>query len=157
MKRLSLVAAFLTLTATAAFAADIERLPGASPAMPFAAMVAVPPGYTTYYVSGSVASPKTPAKDGKPADWGDIGYQTRSCLENLKTVMARMGVGLGDVVQAHVYLAPGADFAAMNKVWLTEFGTAAQPNKPARAAFHVQALAVPGPLLEIEFIAARKP
>ena len=44
----------------------------------------------------------------------------------------------------------------MNKVWLTEFGTAAQPNKPARAAFHVQALAAPGAQLEIEFIAAKK-
>ncbi len=106
--------------------------------------------------SGSVATPKSPAANGKPADWGDISYQTKSTLEGLKATMAKMGVGLGDVVQAHVFLTPDADFGAMNKVWLTEFGTKDQPNKPARAAFHVQALAGPGPLLEIEFIAAKK-
>ena len=38
---------------------------------------------------------------------------------------------------------------------LTEFGTAAQPNKPARAAFFVHGLAAPGAQLEIEFIAAK--
>ena len=149
-------AALLCGSAGGACAADIVRVPEASPMAPFVALAAVPPGYTTYYISGSVASPKTPAANGKPADWGDISYQTKSCLENLKATMAKAGIGLGDVVQAHVYLDPKADFMAMNKVWLTEFGTKEQPNKPARAAFHVQALAGPGPLLEIEFIAAKK-
>jgi enamine deaminase RidA (YjgF/YER057c/UK114 family) len=45
---------------------------------------------------------------------------------------------------------------AMNKVWGTEFGTATQPNKPARAAFRTNALVLPGALLEIELIAAKK-
>jgi len=35
------------------------------------------------------------------------------------------------------------------------FGTAAQPNKPARSAVQVAALVVPGPLLEIEVVAAK--
>ena len=52
---------------------------------------------------------------------------------------------------------PKADFAAMNKVWGNEFGTTVQPNKPARATDFVQALVTPGVLLEIEFIAVRKP
>ena len=144
-------------------AADVTRL--TEPAMaaaPFAEAVTVPPGYTTYYVSGSVASPKTPAAGGKPAVWGDIGYQTKSTLDGLKKTMAKLGLTLGDVVQAHVFMAPdpamkgGMDFAGMNKVWLTEFGTKEQPNKPARAAFKVAALAGDGPLLEIEFIAVKK-
>ena len=70
--------------------------------------------------------------------------------------MDKLGVGYGDVVAAHVFLDPKADFMAMNKVWSTEFGTAAQPNKPARAAMRVEALVLPGALLEIEFIAAKK-
>jgi enamine deaminase RidA (YjgF/YER057c/UK114 family) len=69
---------------------------------------------------------------------------------------------LGDVVQAHVFLvgdpAKGGkmDFAGMNSAWFKEFGTAAQPNKPARAAFQVAALAGSKDLVEIEFIAVKK-
>jgi enamine deaminase RidA (YjgF/YER057c/UK114 family) len=48
------------------------------------------------------------------------------------------------------------DFAGMNRAWSKEFGTPEQPNKPARAAFQVVALAAPGALVEIEFIAAKK-
>jgi len=48
------------------------------------------------------------------------------------------------------------DFAGLNKAWLKEFGTPAQPNKPSRAAVQVSALAMPGALVEIEFVAAKK-
>lgn len=145
-----------------ALAADVERLEAPAAGAPFAEITAVPPGYSTYYVSGSIATPMTPAAGGKPAVWGDISYQTKSVLTNLKALMAKAGLGFGDVVQAHVYMAPdpalkgGMDFAGMNKVWLTEFGTKEQPNKPARAAFKVGALAGEGALLEIEFVAVKK-
>lgn len=167
MKKFTGLALMTMLAGTAlcgaANAADLTRL--TEPALagaPFVEAVAVPPGYTTYYVSGSVATPQTPAAGGKPAVWGDIGYQTKSTLDGLKKTMAKLGLTLGDVVQAHVFMAPdpamkgGMDFAGMNKAWLTEFGTKAQPNKPARAAFKVAALAGEGALLEIEFIAAKK-
>jgi enamine deaminase RidA (YjgF/YER057c/UK114 family) len=143
-------------------AADIDRLKEDNPNAPFSAIVAVPPGYTTYYVSGMLAKPMKPAANGKPADWGDIGYNTKGALESLKAAMAKEGLGFGDVVAAHVFMAPdphvggGIDFAGMNKVWLTYFGTKDQPNKPSRAAFKVASLASNGPLLEIEFIAAKK-
>ena len=77
-------------------------------------------------------------------------------LANLKTTMAKAGLGFGDVVKATLYMGPDLDFQAMNKVWVTAFGTPDQPNKPARAAFHVHALAAPGAQLEIEFVAAKK-
>jgi enamine deaminase RidA (YjgF/YER057c/UK114 family) len=163
MKSIKTLAALGFFIGTApTFAADVMRVPEAAPTAPFAAIVAVPPGYTTYYVSGSIATPKTPAANGKPADWGDISYQTASVLDNLKATMAKAGLDFGDVVQAHVFMAPdpamggGIDFAGMNKVWLTRFGTPTQPNKPARAAFKVAALVAEGPLLEIEFIAVKK-
>jgi enamine deaminase RidA (YjgF/YER057c/UK114 family) len=144
-------------------AADIDRLKADSPTSPFSEIVAVPPGYTTYYISGMLAKPLKPAANGKPADWGDIAYATKGALEALKEQMTKEGLSFGDVVQAHVFMAPdphvpngGIDFPGMNKVWLTYFGTKEQPNKPSRAAFKVASLAAPGPLVEIEFIAAKK-
>ena len=137
-------------------AADIERIYGENAASPIAAGVSVPPGYTTFYISGALPKPVTPAANGQPADFGDTAAQTRSVLDGLKATMDKMGVGFGDVVAAHVFLSQTADFAAMNKVWGEEFGTAAQPNKPARAAFRTYALVLPGAALEIEFIAAKK-
>jgi enamine deaminase RidA (YjgF/YER057c/UK114 family) len=158
----SLAAALCAGALNQASAADIMRIPEARPNAPFVAVAAVPPGFTTYYISGSTAKPKTPAMNGKPADWGDTAYQTKSALDNLTATMAKAGLTFGDIVQAHVFMAPDPskggdmDFAGMNKVWLTYFGTPKQPNKPARAAFKVAALAGKGALLEIEFIAAKK-
>jgi enamine deaminase RidA (YjgF/YER057c/UK114 family) len=140
----------------AASAADIERSYPTSTMVPIASAVSVPPGFTTFYISGALPTPIKPPAAGEAPDYGDITRQTRSVLDNLKAAMDKMGVGFGDVVAAHVFLDPKADFMAMNKVWGTEFGTAAQPNKPARAAVRVNALVAPGALLEIEFIAAKK-
>jgi enamine deaminase RidA (YjgF/YER057c/UK114 family) len=148
----ALIASF----AAPAGAQEVERLMGPNAASPIAAATTVPPGYTTYYISGARPTAITPAADGKPADYGDITAQTRSVLDNLKATMAKLGLTFGDVVQAHVFLDPSADFAKMNAVWSTEFGTAAQPNKPARAAMRVQALVAPGALLEIEMTAVKK-
>lgn len=144
------------LLCTAASAQDISRIYGPNAMPPIAQGVVVPPGYTTYYLSGALPSPIKPAANGQPAEYGDIATQTRSVLNNLKAVMDKMGIGYGDVVSARVFLTPNTDFQAMNKVWGTEFGTAAQPNKPARATVHVHALVVPGTLIEIEFTAAKK-
>ena len=65
-----------------------------------------------------------------------------------------------DVVKMTVFLGPDPktgklDFAGMQSEYVKFFGTAAQPNKPARSAFQVAALAAPWALLEIEVIAVR--
>ena len=163
IKRLALLGLLGTVALGApAGAADIDRLKADSPTSPFSEIVAVPPGYTTYYISGMLAKPLKPAAGGKPADWGDIAYATKGALEALKEQMTKVGLTFGDVVQAHVFMAPdphvngGIDFPGMNKVWLTYFGTKDQPNKPSRAAFKVASLAAVGPLVEIEFIAVKK-
>ncbi|HEY0265780.1 MAG TPA: Rid family hydrolase [Rhizomicrobium sp.] len=152
----SLAAALLCGAIANASAQSIQRIYGENAASPIAAGVSVPPGYTTFYISGALPKPVTPAANGQPADFGDTATQTRSVLNGLKETMDKMGVGFGDVVAAHVFLSETADFPAMNKVWAEEFGTAAQPNKPARAAFRTYALVLPGAALEIEFIAAKK-
>lgn len=155
-----LAAAFLL--APAAHAQEIERLAGTS-AAPIAGAVTVPPGYTTYYLSGATAAvANANAPNGSYERFGDITTQTRSVLDNLKGTLTKLGLTFADVVQAHVYMTPDPskngdiDFAAMNKVWSTEFGSPTQPNKPARATLKVAGLAAPGLLVEIEFVAAKK-
>jgi enamine deaminase RidA (YjgF/YER057c/UK114 family) len=144
-------------------APDISRLDIPNAPVKIAAAVTVPPGYTTYYISGAgptVADPTAPA--GSVKRYGDTETQTASTLGQLKATMAKMGLTFGDIVQAHVFLVGDPDnggkmdFMGMNKAWSKEFGTPEQPNKPARAAFQISGLAFPGGLVEIEFIAAKK-
>ena len=45
----------------------------------------------------------------------------------------------------------------MMKSYVKHYGTAEQPNKPARSTVQVQALAAPGALLEVEVTAVRPP
>lgn len=130
---------------------------------PFAGSVIVPPGYTTYYISGSgptVTNANAP-KDSIES-FGDTATQTRTTLEGLKAKMDKLGVGFGDVVQARVYLAADPmnggkmNSVAMNDTWKKFFGTAAQPNKPARATIQAANLVKLGALVEIEFVAVKK-
>ncbi len=145
-----------------AASSEIERAAG-NPKAPFVPMVAVPPGFTTYYVSGIVpAVQDAKAAKGSPAMYGDTPTQVTSVLGRLKEVLAQSGLSFADVVQAHVYLAGDPakggemDFDGLNKAWGLEFGTAKQPNRPARAAFKVAGLVQPGMLVEIELVAAKK-
>lgn len=149
LKYAAFAALGLGLVATGAIAADVMHNGQDNPKSPFASSVMVPAGYDTYYVSGGQGKGDTTEE------------QTASCLENLKGQLAKLGLTMGDVVQAHVYLGPDPatgkmDFQGMNKSWFKYFGTADQPNKPARAAFQVGALAGRNALVEIEFIAAKK-
>jgi len=119
-------------------------------AAPFASSVHVPPGYGTYFISGI------------PGRAGDTSAQTTAVLDQLKKQLAALGMTFGDVVQAHVFLvgdpAKGGkmDFAGMNAAWFKEFGTAGQPNKPARATVQVSGLADSAALVEIEMVAVKK-
>jgi enamine deaminase RidA (YjgF/YER057c/UK114 family) len=117
----------------------------------------------TLYVSGQLPSPVTPADNAKgtPAVWGDTKTQAMSTFQKIEALLKEQGLGMGDVVMMHVYMvgdpANGGklDFAGMNAAFSQFFGTKDQPNKPARSAMQVAALVVPGPLLEIEVLAAK--
>ncbi len=52
---------------------------------------------------------------------GDVAAQTRRAIEIIAAILARFGLGLGDVVRSTVYLADIDDFAAMNGVYAAMF------------------------------------
>jgi 2-iminobutanoate/2-iminopropanoate deaminase len=101
------------------------------------------------FVTGQM--PTDPEAPDAPLPEG-IEAQTRRVLENLKLVLAGIGLGFENVTFARVYLtAFERDFAAMNGVYRSYF----EPGKlPGRTAIGVTALAV-GALVEIDLIARR--
>ena len=92
---------------------------------------------------------------------GDTKTQSANTFGKIEALLKEQGLGMGDVVMMHVYLvgdpANGGkmDFAGLNAAYGQFFGTKEQPNKPARSAVQVAALAIQGPLVEIEVIAAK--
>ena len=92
---------------------------------------------------------------------GDTVQQADNILGKLQGMLAKQGLGFGDVVAAHVFLvgdpAKGGeiDFAGLNSEWAKRFGTTDQPNRPSRSAIQVR-LPTPGALVEIELTAAKQ-
>lgn len=116
----------------------------------------------TFYLSGQLASPVTPADaaKGTAAVYGDTKTQAASVFGKIQKALQEQGLDMKDVVKMTVFLGPDPttgklDFAGMQSEYVKYFGTATQPNKPARSAFQVAALAAPWALLEIEVIAVR--
>ena len=103
----------------------------------------------TLYVSGQIATPAS----------GDTRTQALNVFSKIQTILKEQGLGMGDVVSMRVYLvgdpANGGkmDFAGMNAAYLQFFGTKDQPNKPARTAMQVVALASAGALIEVDAMA----
>ena len=144
-------------------AEDVVRtpLPDGNP-FPISAAVTVRAGVDTVYVSGALpsASNKDAPKGTAPV-YGDMQTQTVSVLNSIKGTLAKLGLGMGDVVKMTVFMV--ADPANDNKLnfpglmagYGQFFGTKEQPNKPARSAVQVAGLVLPGALLEVEVIAAK--
>ena len=117
----------------------------------------------TLYLSGQLPSPVTPADRAKgiPAVYGTTQAQAENAFTKIQTLLKEQGLGMGDIVMMRVYMAADPamdnklDFAGMNAAYAKFFGTAEQPNKPARSTVQVAALVATGALLEIEVQAAR--
>jgi enamine deaminase RidA (YjgF/YER057c/UK114 family) len=157
-----LLATAITGAALGAEAVVRTPLPDGNP-FPISAAVTVSAGVDTVFVSGALPSAiNKDAPKGTPPVYGDMETQTVSVLTSIKATLARLGLGMGDVVKMTVFMA--ADPANDNKLnfpglmagYSQFFGTKEQPNKPARSAVQVAALVAPGALLEIEVIAAKR-
>jgi len=109
----------------------------------------------TLYLSGMMASTLSSTAPG------DTKEQTVSAIQQIQKALEAQKLTLGDVVMMHVYLAGDPakggkmDFAGFMAGYTQFFGTKDQPNKPARSAMQVAALAAPTGLVEIEVIAVR--
>ena len=117
----------------------------------------------TFYLSGQLASPITPADSAKgtPADYGDTKAQAASVFAKIQAALKDQGLDMKDVVKMTVFLGPDPktgkmDFAGMQSEYVKFFGTKEQPNLPARSTVKVAGLVNPGWLIEIEVTAVRK-
>ncbi len=157
----------MTLLAAGALAvaraAGVVRtpLPDGNP-FPISEAVTVPAGFDTVYVSGTLPSvANKDAPKGSVETYGDTETQAMSTLTAIQAKLAKMGLGMGDVVKMTVFMVADPtkdnklDFAGLMASYSKFFGTAQQPNKPARSAVQVAALVAPGALLEIEVIAVK--
>ena len=153
----------LPLLAAALLAAPVQaqQVTRMGPAeSPISSSVEVPAGSRLVYVSGTVpdiADPATP--EGSVERYGDTATQTRSILRKIEAALRAHGLRLGDVVMMRVFLVapagqPRMDFAGMMTAYREFFGTAGQPNRPARSTMQVGGLVDPGWLVEIEVTAA---
>ena len=166
LRCIALLSSFATATLAFAQSGDKVTADSASasqPDFPISAAVIVPPGYETIYVSGTVPQAVNPKATKVAAEkYGDTKTQTISVLKQIQTLLEKQHLSMGDVVMMHVYLVGDPnkggqmDFAGMMAGYTQFFGTPEQPNKPARSAVQVAALAFPGVMVEIEVIAVRK-
>lgn len=101
------------------------------------------------FVTGQM--PTDPEAPDAPLPAG-IEAQTRRVIENLKLILAGVGLGLEHVTMARIYLTEfQRDYAALNALWPSFFEAG---KLPARTTVGVTALAV-GALVEIDLIARR--
>jgi enamine deaminase RidA (YjgF/YER057c/UK114 family) len=115
-----------------------------------------------FYLSGQLPSPTTPADRVKntPAVYGTMQAQAENVFSKIQGLLKDQGLGMGDIVMMRVYMAADPannklDFAGMNAAYNKFFGTADQPNKPARSTVQVAALVAAGASLEVEVQATR--
>jgi len=117
----------------------------------------------TYYRTGQLASPANPdaIKKGEPPVFGDTQTQALSVFTKIQALLKAQGLDMKDVVKMTVFLvgdpakAGKMDFVGLQASYTKFFGTKEQPNKPARSAVQVAALAAPWALLGVEVIAVR--
>jgi enamine deaminase RidA (YjgF/YER057c/UK114 family) len=143
--------------------ADVTRhaLPGGS-TFPISQAVEVSANTTLVYHSGTLPGPANP--DADPASreyYGDTEAQANSVFERMEESLENLDLGFGDIIKMTVFLVGDPemggrmDFAGFMKAYSKHFGTEAQPNKPARSAIQIAALARPGVFIEIEAVLAR--
>ncbi len=151
----------LLLAAAGARAGEVTRLPLLGSDFPIVSAVTVHTGTDLAFLSGVLGPLVDPAAPkGTPPKWGNTEAQTAIALTSIKATLARLGLGMGDVIKMTIFMAGDPahdgkmDFPGMMASYTKFFGTKDQPNKPARSAVQVAALAAPGALIEIEVIAA---
>lgn len=121
----------------------------ASPA--FSHVAVIPPGATTVLVGGQNAVDA----DGALVGGDDLAAQTAATLDNLEVALAAAGATLADVVQWRILAVRGIDLHTGFAAVMQRLDPDVAP--PLISVALVDALAVPGALVEIEAVAALLP
>lgn len=79
----------------------------------------------------------------------DIRAQTRAVIENIRSILAEVGAGLGDIAQITTYLVSMNDFGGYNEV----YGEFFDERGPTRTTVAVHQLPHPHLLIEIQAVA----
>lgn len=79
-----------------------------------------------------------------------ITEQTKQSLQNIQAILQEAGFQIADIVKTVVYIRNMNDFAAVNGIYASFFGS----HKPARSCVEVSHLPKDG-LVEIEVVAQR--
>ena len=152
----------MILCATIVHAQGVDRTPLLNSDFPISAAVTVKAGTDMVFLSGALGPViDASAPKGSVAALGNTATQAAGALKSLQATLARLGMTMGDVVKMNVFLVGDPDrggqmdFPGLMAAYTQFFGTKDQPNKPARSAVQVMALAMPGALVEIEVVAAK--
>jgi enamine deaminase RidA (YjgF/YER057c/UK114 family) len=94
------------------------------------------------YLSGVIGR----TADGKVPD--GIEAQTKAAMDDIGATLKTAGLSYGDLIHCTVFLSDMKQWPAFNKVYIGYFPAG---ELPARSAFGVNGLALPGALMEIEF------
>jgi enamine deaminase RidA (YjgF/YER057c/UK114 family) len=105
----------------------------------------------TLYLSGQCSI----GPDGSPLHLGDMAAQARTAMDNVETVLGAAGFGLADVVRYDVYTTDLAQYLGSAHQHVAGRFAAAGPFPAGGICAQVEALAMPGLLVEIVVTAAR--
>jgi len=100
----------------------------------------------TVYLSGMIA---IDPKAGKLVS-GDITAEARQVFENIKTVLAELGLSCKSVLKTTVFLTDLANFGKVNEMYAEYFG----PDYPARSCLEISKLPL-GAQIEVELVAEK--
>jgi len=160
IKQVLFVAAGLVFCASAATAqVTIHPNPGT---FPIANAVELGPDTTITFFSGTVPAAANPdAERGTPEFYGNTYVQSESVFERIRNNLEQRGLGFEHVIQMTVFLVGDPaldgmmDFDGFMDSYRKYFGTADQPNVPARSTVQVAGLVGPLMFVEVEVVAAR--
>jgi len=123
---------------------------------PISRAVEVSPGTSLIFHSGMVPGPLDEKAER------DTEAQALNIFARFEESFKALGVGFEDVIKMQVFMVGDPtldgkmDFTGFMKAYTKYFGTAEQPNKPARSAFQIAGLAGgPNMLIEIEMVIAK--
>jgi enamine deaminase RidA (YjgF/YER057c/UK114 family) len=161
MKKITVLSTLLLATSMAN--AEVTRHPLANNStFPIAQAVEVTADTVLIYHSGTVPGPANPDADrSSPEYYGNTETQALNVFKRMQASFEKLGVGFGDIVKMQVFLVGDPvlggkmDFQGFMNAYTKYFGTAEQPNLPARSAFQIAGLAGEGMLVEVEVVIAR--